>query len=55
MAAERRHNVYKVVVNHEEQYSIWPAQVPLPAGFKDTDGKTVSLDEAAVQLKRLQA
>ena len=25
--------VYKVVVNHEEQYSIWPAHKELPAGW----------------------
>lgn len=25
--------VYKVVVNHEEQYSIWPADRELPAGW----------------------
>jgi MbtH protein len=31
---------YKVVVNHEEQYSIWPADRPNPAGWRDagTDG-----------------
>lgn len=27
---------YKVVVNHEEQYSIWPADRELPLGWKDT-------------------
>ncbi len=25
--------VYQVVVNHEEQYSIWPADRPLPLGW----------------------
>lgn len=25
--------VYEVVVNHEEQYSIWPADRPLPLGW----------------------
>ncbi len=29
--------VYKVVVNHEEQYSIWPAGKELPAGWKATE------------------
>jgi MbtH protein len=24
---------YRVVVNHEEQYSIWPAERDLPAGW----------------------
>jgi MbtH protein len=27
---------YRVVVNHEEQYSIWPAWKDIPAGWKDT-------------------
>jgi MbtH protein len=27
--------VYKVVVNHEEQYSIWPAHWANPAGWND--------------------
>ena len=27
--------VYRVVVNHEEQYSIWPLGRELPAGWKD--------------------
>ena len=25
--------IYEVVVNHEEQYSIWPAHKPLPLGW----------------------
>jgi MbtH protein len=31
--------VYTVVVNHEEQYSIWPSDRELPLGWKDV-GKT---------------
>ena len=31
--------VYKVVVNQEEQYSIWPAERENPAGWRDA-GKT---------------
>lgn len=26
--------VHAVVVNHEEQYSIWPVDRPLPAGWR---------------------
>jgi MbtH protein len=26
---------YKVVVNHEEQYSIWPAKKTIPLGWCD--------------------
>lgn len=28
--------IYKVVVNHEEQYSIWPAHRHLPNGWTET-------------------
>lgn len=31
--------IYKVVVNHEEQYSIWPAERENPPGWRDA-GKT---------------
>jgi MbtH protein len=27
--------IYKVVVNHEEQYSIWPADREIPLGWKE--------------------
>ncbi|MBI3649518.1 MAG: MbtH family NRPS accessory protein [Acidobacteria bacterium] len=27
--------IYKVVVNHEEQYSIWPAHRETPLGWND--------------------
>jgi MbtH protein len=26
--------VYRVVINHEEQYSIWPADREIPAGWR---------------------
>ena len=28
--------IYKVVVNDEEQYSIWLRHLPIPAGWHDT-------------------
>jgi MbtH protein len=30
--------IYQVVVNHEEQYSIWPKERKLPAGWR-AEGK----------------
>ena len=37
---EREDNtIYRVVMNHEEQYSIWPADRDLPFGWNDA-GKT---------------
>lgn len=35
---------YKVVVNHEEQYSIWPAQRENALGWRDV-GKSGSREE----------
>jgi MbtH protein len=34
----------RVVVNHEEQHSIWPLRKQIPAGWRDT-GFIGSLDE----------
>lgn len=29
------HETYRVVINEEAQYSIWPAAKPIPPGWKD--------------------
>lgn len=39
-----QNEVIRVVVNHEEQYSIWPAGRELPLGWRATD-KIGSYDE----------
>jgi MbtH protein len=31
---DRDERTYHVVVNHEEQYSIWPAHQPVPEGWR---------------------
>ena len=36
--------VYTVVVNHEEQYSIWPDFKAIPAGWREV-GRSGSKDE----------
>ena len=41
---------YKVVVNHEEQYSIWPADRPNPPGWRDA-GKTGDRTECLEYIK----
>ena len=35
--AEEDNTIYKVVVNHEEQYSIWPVEKENPAGWRDAN------------------
>ncbi|GJM08195.1 MAG: hypothetical protein DHS20C11_04710 [Lysobacteraceae bacterium] len=41
---EEDNTIYKVVINHEEQYSIWPADRENPLGWKDV-GKSGSKQE----------
>jgi MbtH protein len=35
---------FKVLINHEEQYSLWPADLPVPGGWDET-GMTGPKDE----------
>ena len=44
MVREEKDEVYKVVVNHEEQYSIWPAGRESPIGWKDTGKQGTKAD-----------
>jgi MbtH protein len=44
--------VYKVVLNHEEQYSIWPAQRENPPGWRDA-GKSGSKEECLAHIKEV--
>lgn len=43
---------YQVVVNHEEQYSIWPAGRELPLGWQAT-GKTGYKNECLEYIKEV--
>jgi MbtH protein len=43
---------YKVVVNHEEQYSIWFAERPNPLGWKEV-GKTGPKKECLEYIKEV--
>jgi MbtH protein len=44
--------VYKVVVNHEEQYSIWPTDRASPLGWNDA-GKSGSKAECLAYIKEV--
>jgi MbtH protein len=44
--------IYKVVLNHEEQYSIWPAHRENALGWKDA-GKTGTKDECLAYIKEV--
>jgi MbtH protein len=43
---------YKVVVNHEEQYSIWPADRENPLGWNDA-GMTGTKEECLAYIKEI--
>jgi MbtH protein len=43
---------YKVVVNHEEQYSIWPSDRENPAGWRDA-GKSGTKAECLAYVKEV--
>ena len=43
---------YKVVVNHEEQYSLWPADRENAPGWRDA-GKTGTKDECLAYVKEV--
>jgi MbtH protein len=42
--------IYKVVINHEEQYSIWPADRELPLGWQEV-GMQGLKDECLAYIK----
>ena len=44
--------IYKVVVNHEEQYSIWPADRDNPAGWRD-EGTTGPKADCLAHIKEV--
>ncbi|MDO9469219.1 MAG: MbtH family NRPS accessory protein [Nitrosomonas sp.] len=44
--------IYLVVVNHEEQYSIWPDYKAIPGGWR-TVGKTGNKDECLAYIKEV--
>jgi MbtH protein len=53
MAEDREDNtIYKVVVNHEEQYSIWPADRENALGWNDA-GKTGTKEECLAYIKEV--
>ena len=48
----RDDDVYRVVVNDEEQYSIWPEWRELPAGWRDA-GKVGSKEECLAYVEEV--
>jgi MbtH protein len=44
--------IYKVVINHEEQYSIWPASRENPHGWQDV-GRTGSKAECLAYIQEV--
>jgi MbtH protein len=46
------HTIYRVVMNHEEQYSIWPAHKENAPGWKDA-GKSGTKEECLAYVKEV--
>ena len=44
--------IYRVVVNEEEQYSIWPDYRPVPAGWREA-GRSGSKTECLAYIKEV--
>ena len=47
-----KENIYAVVINHEEQYSIWPDDRELPPGWKRV-GKTGTRKECLAYIEEV--
>jgi MbtH protein len=50
--SEEDQTIYKVVINHEEQYSIWPAHKENPLGWRDV-GKQGPKEECLAYIKEV--
>jgi MbtH protein len=51
-SAEEDTTVYRVVINHEEQYSIWPEWKDIPAGWRAV-GPTGTKDQCLAYVKEV--
>jgi MbtH protein len=52
MTQQGDNRTYKVVLNHEEQYSIWPADRENPLGWTD-GGRTGTKEECLAHIKEV--
>jgi MbtH protein len=52
MEEQEDNTIYKVVVNHEEQYSIWPVDRENPLGWRDA-GKSGPKAECLAYIKEV--
>jgi MbtH protein len=52
ISEDEDNRLYKVVVNHEEQYSIWPADRDPPAGWRSV-GSSAGKAECLEYVKRV--
>ncbi|MGA9524026.1 MAG: MbtH family protein [Myxococcaceae bacterium] len=52
MSEQDENLIYKVVMNHEEQYSIWPGDRELPNGWREA-GKSGPKQECLEYIKEV--
>ena len=53
MDEQEDNTIYKVVVNHEDQYSIWPADRENPLGWNDA-GKSGTKAQCLAYIKEVE-
>jgi len=49
---DERQEMYLVLVNHEEQYSLWPSYKPVPLGWR-TVGKERTKEECLAYIEEV--
>ena len=52
MQGDEDKTIYRVVVNHEEQYSIWPTDLEIPLGWREV-GKSGPKAECLAHIKEV--
>ena len=52
MSQDQGGGAYRVVLNHEEQYSIWPTDRPNPDGWSD-EGTRGTKDECLARIEEV--
>ena len=49
---DREDGIFRVLINHEEQYSIWPEWKEIPAGWREA-GRQGTKDECLAYIKEV--
>jgi MbtH protein len=53
MMSDNDETLYRVVINHEEQYSIWPVGRPMPGGWTAVDDQRRTRPAAVAYIREV--